>query len=360
VAFGANDKTERATPKRRREARKQGQVARSADVNSAAVLAAALGALAIGGPQLLTRLENIVRTGLVQASDPSRASSEGLSGLVSWGFGAFAVSVAPIVGAVALAGIAASVAQVGFGVRLTALKPSFDRLNPGKGLKRMFAPASAVELAKTLAKMAVVGGAAWTAVHPKIDELGALVGAPPQTLVSTIGHTVLTLGIRVGAALALIAAVDYAVQRRRHEQTLKMTKDELRRELKESDLPPELRGQIRRRQAESARRRMMADVPTADVVVVNPTHYAVALRYDGRVAAPEVVAKGVDLVAAAIRRAAEDAGVPIVHDAPLARTLHAQVELGHQIPEELFAAVAEVLAFVFRTARRRRLPALTQ
>jgi flagellar biosynthetic protein FlhB len=138
-----------------------------------------------------------------------------------------------------------------------------------------------------------------------------------------------------------------------------MSKEEVRKEAKESDVSPEMKGQMRRRQAEMARKRMLADVPTADVVVVNPTHYAVALRYDGSKPAPEVIAKGLDHLALTIRRIAEDAGVTVVHQPPLARALYREVELGQMIPEELFTAVAEVLAFVFRTARRRRRPALT-
>ncbi|MDX6562293.1 MAG: flagellar biosynthesis protein FlhB, partial [Gaiellales bacterium] len=184
------------------------------------------------------------------------------------------------------------------------------------------------------------------------------VGMPPGRLLTTLAHTILALVLRVGAALVLVAAADYAWQRRKHEKSLKMTRDEVRREAKESDLGPEMKGQMRRRQSELARRRMLADVPTADVVIVNPTHYAVALRYDGTRPAPELVAKGVDNVALTIRRVAEEAGVTIVHEAPLARALYRDVELGAQIPEELFAAVAQVLAFVLRAAGRLR--AVTQ
>jgi len=155
-------------------------------------------------------------------------------------------------------------------------------------------------------------------------------------------------------AFLLIGIIDFTWQRYQHEKSLKMTKEEVRQESRQSDLAPEVRGAIRRRQFARARQRMIADVATADVVVTNPTHFAVALRYDGSRPAPEMVAKGVDLVAAAIRKAAEDAGVPVLQNPPLARALHKEVEIGQMIPDSFFAAVAEVLAFVYRTARRRR------
>jgi flagellar biosynthetic protein FlhB len=152
----------------------------------------------------------------------------------------------------------------------------------------------------------------------------------------------------------LIAVADFVLARRRHEKSLMMTKDEVKREHREADLPPEVKGKLRQKQAEQARKRMLAEVPTADVVIVNPTHYAVALRYDGTRPAPELVAKGVDHVAAQIRRAAQEHGVPILSNPPLARQIYADVELGQMIPEQFYAAVAEILAWVFRTANRRR------
>jgi flagellar biosynthetic protein FlhB len=161
------------------------------------------------------------------------------------------------------------------------------------------------------------------------------------------------MAIVAAVCFFLIAAADYAWQRRRHEKSLKMSKEEVKQEARQQDIAPEVRGAIKRKQFELARKRMLADVPTADVVVTNPTHYAVALRYDGTRAAPQVVAKGVDVVAAAIRRVAEEHGVPLLANPPLARALYREVDLGSEIPETFFAAVAEVLAFVYRRAGRR-------
>jgi flagellar biosynthesis protein FlhB len=347
-------KTEKPTGKRRDKARKDGQVARSAEVNSVVVLLATFGTLALTGPYLLTRAKAIMSSGLSRSADPALSTSSGRGEITSWALTSFTGMVAPVMIAAAVGGVLASVIQVGFHLNGRALKPSLSKLNVWKGLKRLFAPSQAFELAKTLVKTAVIGGAAFWAVWSDLPTMGALVGMPPGRLLTVLAHTILGLVLRVGAALLLVAAADYAWQRRKHEKSLKMTRDEVRREHKESDLAPEMKGQMRRRQSELARRRMLADVPTADVVIVNPTHYAVALRYDGTQPAPEVVAKGVDNIALAIRRAAEEAGVTIVHEAPLARALYRDVELGAQIPEELFAAVAQVLAFVLRAAGRLR------
>jgi flagellar biosynthesis protein FlhB len=158
---------------------------------------------------------------------------------------------------------------------------------------------------------------------------------------------------RIAVAYLVIAIIDYAYQRHRHEKSLKMSKEDVKEEGKQQSLPPEVRGAIRRRQIQAARARMMSAVPQADVVVTNPTHFAVALKYDSAKAAPEVVAKGPDLVAAQIRKVAKEHGIPVIEDPPLARALHAGVEVGQEIPEEFFQAVAQLLAFVFRVAGRR-------
>jgi flagellar biosynthetic protein FlhB len=348
VSSGEN-RTEDPTPKRRSKARDEGQVARSAEVNSAVVLIATVAVLMITGGRLLTKLEAVMSGGLARAFDPT---STGTS--AGWAMRSFAGAVAPVLLVALAAGVAANVAQVRLRFSTKLLRPKFSKLNPLQGIKRLFSPQSFVELLKSLAKTTIVGGIAYMTVGTQLTELGALVGAPPSAIVAQIGSLVSSVAIRVAAAMAVLAALDYAWQRRKHEKSLKMTKDEVKQEARQTDVSPEIKGAIRRRQVEQARRRMLADVPTADVVIVNPTHFAVALRYDGTTPAPEVVAKGMDLVAAAIRRTAEEAGVPIVSQPPLARALYREVDLGRQIPEGLFASVAEVLAFVYRTAGRRR------
>jgi flagellar biosynthetic protein FlhB len=347
------EKTEKPTAKRKEKARKEGQVARSVEVNTTAVLLATLGVLALTAPRLLAACEKIMAGGLSRSADPSIVTSSGSQGLLQWAMSSFASAAGPVVLAAVAAGVVASVAQVGFRVTTKQLQPSFDKLNLAKGLKRMFQPTQAVELVKSLAKLAAVGLVAGLAVWHRLPQFGLMVGMPPGRLLVELAHLVFSIAIRVVGAMGAIAALDFVWQRYRHAKQLKMTKEEVRKEVKESDVSPEMKSMQRRRQSDAARKRMLADVPTADVVVVNPTHYAVALRYDGSKPAPEVVAKGLDHLALTIRRIAEEAGITVVHEPPLARALYRDVELGHMIPEELFTAVAEVLAFVFRTARRR-------
>jgi flagellar biosynthetic protein FlhB len=330
-------------------------VPRSSEVNSAAVLLTVSVVLALFGPKLLASYASIMRDGLVHAGDPKLVRGDGLGALVSWGLRSAALAIAPVALAALAAGVIANVAQVRLRFTPLALKPSFAKLNPLNGLKRIFGRDGIVETVKAALKTSVIGLVAFLVIAPRIKGFSSLAGLPPREALGEIGSAVRALTIWVGGAFVVIAALDFAWQRYRHEQSLKMTKTELKQEHKQTDTPPEVRRALRRRQLQLARTRMLADVPGADVVVVNPTHYAVALRYDGTRSAPEVVAKGRGVVAAAIRRAAEEARVPIVHNAPLARTLYAQVELGEMIPEDLFTAVAEVLAFVYRTAGRRPL-----
>jgi flagellar biosynthetic protein FlhB len=346
-------KTEKATPKRRGEARNKGQVAKSADLSSTSGLLAACAALIVGGPRMLTQLEAMVTRGLAQSGNTKLATPEGLTSLSIWGMKAFASAIAPIVLAALITGLLVNFAQVKLKITPAALQPNFKRLNPGAGLKRLFGTSGLVETLKALAKLVTVGGMAFLTLWPKLPKLGSLVGAPPASLMSELGSQVTTIVIRVGGILMLLAVLDWFWQRHKLEKSLKMSKAEVKQEARQADLAPELRGAIKRKQFQAAKRRMLADVPTADVVIVNPTHFAVALRYDGAKPAPELVAKGVDHVAAAIRAAAEEHGVPIVTDPPLARAVYRQVDLGAMIPEELFAGVAEVLAYVYRISGRR-------
>ncbi len=281
-------------------------------------------------------------------------SGSGLNGLFHAVLNTLIATLAPIAGICLGVGVLANVAQVGARPNLHKLKPDFKRLNPMAGFKNVFGPRIGFELAKTVAKIAAMGAVVATALIPQLTNLAASVGTSPGALGSLISSNATAVAQRAGFAYLGIAVIDYIWQRRRHNKSLKMTKQEVKEEGKQLDLPPEVKSAIRRRQFEAARRRMMAAVPKADVVVTNPTHFAVALSYDGTHPAPIVVAKGQDLVARQIRRIAEENDVPIVPDPPLARSLHAAVEIGHMIPAELYAAVAQVLAFVYRMAGRRR------
>jgi flagellar biosynthesis protein FlhB len=347
------ERTEKATPKRRNEARKKGQVARSNDLNGSLVLLASLFALGSFGPKLFQKLQAVMYNGLTQIAHPEVVSKQGLGKLLLSNFGAAASAAAPIAGTCLLVGVIVNVIQVRPRLNMEGLKPDPKRLNPAAGLKRLFGPASAFEAGKGLLKVGVLGAIAMITVIPKLKELASSVGMAPADFVSTLTSTVYAVAKRLAVAYLVIAIGDYFFQRYRHEKSLKMSKEDVKEEGKSQNLPPEVKAAIRRRQFQAARARMMSAVPQADVVVTNPTHFAVALAYDGSKTAPEVVAKGPDLVALQIRRIAEENGVPIVEDPPLARALHAGVEVGQEIPEEFFQAVAQLLAFVYRVAGRR-------
>ncbi len=300
-------------------------------------------------------LQSSLRDAFALIATPDVVNARGLGPLISSQATAAGLAAAPVILTCVAAAVLINVIQVGGKPHMQALKPDPKRLNPISGFKNIYGPNALFEGAKSIFKVAAVGAVTALGVLPKLDQFAALVGMPPAELMPTLAHMVLGIAQRAGIAYLLIGIVDYGYQRYRTEKSLKMGKQEVKEEHKSSELPAEVRGAIRRRQMQAARARMMADVPTADVVVTNPTHFAVALRYDAEKAAPEVVAKGADLIAQKIRELAAESGVPVIADPPLARSLHGAVEVGHQIPEELYQAVASLLAYVYRTARRRAL-----
>ncbi|HEY6759605.1 MAG TPA: flagellar biosynthesis protein FlhB [Baekduia sp.] len=351
------DKTEKPTPKRREEARKRGNVAKSADLSGAVVVLSALMMIGATGASMVQRMADGIHDSLAGAAGPDPVTAGTVSDLLLSNGANAAWCLAPIVGVCAAAGILVNLAQVGIRPKTQALKPNFKRLDPKQGLKRIVGKHGLVELIKNIVKIAVVLFVVLSALLPHLTDYAAMVGVSPLQLGGSSAALVKSIAMRATFAYLFIGVVDYFYQRHTREKELKMTKEEVKEEGKGQDLPAEVKGAIRRRQREGARARMMADVPTADVVVTNPTHFSVALKYDGKSAAPTVIAKGQDLLALKIREIAADANVPIVPDPPLARSLHGTVEVGQQIPEELFQAVAQILAYVYRVAGRRRLGA---
>jgi flagellar biosynthetic protein FlhB len=349
----ASDKTEKATPKKKEDARKKGQVARSADLNGAVVLLAALLALSAAGPYTWSKVLEATYQVLALVSDPSVVERDGVGPLLASVFMSTGLAIAPLAFVCVIAGTLASVGQVGLKPSVEALKPDPKRLNPISGAKNLFGSHAVFETFKNIAKVSVVGAIAWMAVVPKLDELAGLVGMPPAELLATLCSTVLSIAQRAALAYLVIAIVDYAWQRYSHEKKLRMEVKEVKDEAKQQGVPAEVRTAQRRRQLQAATARMMDAVPTADVVVMNPTHYAVALKYDSSQPAPVCVAKGMDHLALRMRAIAEEAGVTVVVEPPLARSLYASVEVGRMIPEELFQAVAQLLAYVYRVAGAR-------
>jgi flagellar biosynthetic protein FlhB len=259
------------------------------------------------------------------------------------------LTLLPLFGLLVVTAIFASVVLGGFLFSTKALEPKFERLSPLKGIKRMFSAQTAVELLKTLAKASVIGLIAVLVISHYKDQMIALMHATPsEALTSGMGLVALCCALIV-SGLSLIVMIDAPWQLFSHYKKMRMSRQDVKQEHKESDGDPHVKGRIRQQQRAMARRRMMAEVPHADVVVTNPTHYAVALAYqDGQGGAPRVVAKGSGLIAARIRSVASEHKVPMLSAPPLARALHHHVELGREIPIELYSAVAEVLAWVYQ------------
>jgi flagellar biosynthetic protein FlhB len=352
--MASNDKTEKATPKKRREARQKGQVARSQDVNGAAGLLASVLALSAFGPGTFRRMEQATVGILELVKRPQVVDRNGIGELFMTAGGHAFAGAAPIVLVCAIAGVLASVLQVGFKPSTKALKPQFSKLNPMTGFKNLLSPNSAVEAVKSSLKVIIVGAIVAIALFPKLDEMAGLVGMPAQAFLPQLATLVLQIAQRAAIAYVFIAAADFFWQKHRFEKNQRMDKEEVKQEHKQQELPSEIKGAQRRRAMELARARMMDAVPTADVVVTNPTHFSVALRYDSEKPAPIVVAKGTDHLALRIRTEAAAHGVAVVPDPPLARALYASVDIGRMIPEEMFAAVAQLLAYVYKVAGSRR------
>ncbi len=353
-----SDRTEQPTPKKLEDARREGRVPRSRELTTAAVMVTAGAVLTVTGDSIGAQLGDVMRGGLSvsreQAFDVT-AMTRTFSQLAA----AALYSIAPVLLVTLLAALATPLAIGGWAASSKAIAPDFKRLSPLSGIKRMFSLRSWVELGKALAKFAVVAIAATVILKLSADRLMGLGSEPINT---AIGHAITLSGqalIGLTAALVLIAAVDVPFQIWQFRQDMRMTRDEVRREHKEAEGSPEVKGRIRALQREMAERRMMEEVPRADVIVVNPTHYAVALRYDDKtMRAPRVVAKGVDLMALRIREVASGHNVPIFEAPPLARALHRHVEIGDEIPSGLYAAVAQVLTYIFqlRAAKAGRAP----
>jgi flagellar biosynthetic protein FlhB len=348
MAESAAERTEQATPKRLEEARKKGQVPRSVDLSTAAVCIAAAIAIYSLGRMVAGNFADYMHDAL--SLDPAVAMSEDAIWPALRNGGARALwMILPVLGATFVAALAAPILIGGWNFSGQALVPQFSRLNPANGLGRMFSARGAVELGKGLAKVAVIGLIGWILLKALTPQLMGLSAEPLQNAIahsaSLTGYSLLILV----CGLAIIAAVDVPFQLWQHSKELRMTKEEVREEYKESEGSPETRGRIREAQRALARGRMMQDVPTADVIVTNPTHFAVALRYDEhKNRAPIVVAKGTELLALRIRELATEHGVPIVEAPPLARALYKSVELGHEVPAALYVTVAQVLTYVYQ------------
>ncbi|MDX1762845.1 MAG: flagellar biosynthesis protein FlhB [bacterium] len=355
MAFGSDqEKTERATPKKREEARKKGQVAKSREVVTTVVFVGALLTLYFYSPRFLDQLLNMMRGFLSQATT-LQVTPANFNLLSQQVLHQLLLLTAPILIATMVTALLGNVMQVGFLLTGEPLTPKLDKLDPLKGLGKMVSKQSLMELAKSMAKILIVGYIAYLVVRKEffvsLPTLGDQEVGGILFYVSRVSFTIL---IRVLGFMVILSILDYAFQRWQYEEQLKMTKQEVKDEYKQREGDPQIKARVKRVQRELARKRMLADVPHADVIITNPTHLAVALKYDSnRGPAPVVVAKGADFLAEKIRGIARSHGVPLVEDKPLARALYKTVKLGAPIPENLFRAVAEILAYVYSLKGRR-------
>jgi flagellar biosynthetic protein FlhB len=342
------DRTEPATPRKREEARQRGQVARSVDLNSAVILLAGLITLHFLGSTLYNQMAafTISTLGEIHAIE---ITQESLKYHVLSGIFVFAKMLGPILIILAVIGFTVSYVQVGALFSWDPLIPRFGRLNPIAGVSKLLSTRAFVDLFKNLLKVTIIGYIGYDTVKDRIADFIPLVDAGVGTIFEITGAVAYTVGIRMGIALLILAILDYAFQRWEYERSLRMTRQEIKEEHKRLEGDPAIRARIRSVQREMARRRMMQEVPRAEVVITNPTHIAVALRYDSTtMTAPVVVAKGQGLIAEKIKEIAVAHGIPVIEDKPLAQTLFKLVEVGMEIPEQLYRAVAEILAYVFR------------
>ncbi|MFI2706302.1 flagellar biosynthesis protein FlhB, partial [Nocardioides sp. CER28] len=345
MAGSGEEKTEKPTPKRRREARKEGQIARTPDLGgwlSILVLGLAVGPLLGHEVDAWRRL---ITASLTAAEHPSVPLAMQLLG--NGARHAF-FALLTMSGIVLVVGVSSAIAQGGMIVSPKLVKPSLKKLDPIKGFKKVFGPKALWDGAKMLLKSAVVALFGYLTVKSVMPLVGGLVPIP--TTIDIVHDKALGLIRNAALAALVMAAADYAVQRRRVNKQMRMSRTEVKQEHKQSEGDPLVKSAIRSRQLAAARNRMIADIPNADVVLTNPTHVAIALRYSGE-AAPRVVARGAGAIAARIRETATEARVPLVQDVPLARALYRSCEVGQEIPRELWTAVAQVLAFVI--SRRR-------
>jgi flagellar biosynthetic protein FlhB len=348
VASG-EERTEKATPQRRKKVRQEGRLSRSPELGAWLGMLGASVLLPVSLRAASTRVEALLVQipAIIEAPEPGKTLH-----LVREGASAAAFAVAPLCFGLMLIGIVSALAQGGLHPSVKLLMPKPSRINPFSGLKRAVGPHAWWELVKALVKTTVLTIVLYSSIRKLVPVLVASGSLPVAAVLATVGNTLLTLLRSAALAGVAMAAFDVLVVMRRNNKQSRMTKQEVKEEHRRSEGDPQLKGAIRSRQLMMSRNRMMAELPKADVVVVNPTHVAVALRYEASKGAPRVVAKGAGVIAARIREKATEHRIPMVQDAALARTLYAACDLGSEIPPDLYTAVARVLAFVMNLKAR--------
>jgi len=342
-----SDKTEQATPRRRQKAIEEGNVPKSRELSTALILMVSILFMYFYTPIIIDDFK-LLFTEMLQYSN-FKLNKDSVYLLLLLSFKFCGKVVLPLFAILIFVGVLTNIAQFGFIITPKALEPKFDRLNPIKGLQNLFSKRSLVELVKSIFKIFVVGFLAYLVVKSKIGEIISLANADPLVSITFLGQIIFELSFKIALLMLFLAILDFFYQKWQYEEDLKMTKQEVKEEFKQMEGDPLIKRRIRSLQMEMARKRMMEEVPKADVVITNPTHYAVAIKYEaGKDRAPKVVAKGQRLIALRIREIAKEHGVLVHEDPPIARSLFNSVDIGDEIPESLYKAVAEILAIVYR------------
>ncbi|MEQ2129572.1 flagellar biosynthesis protein FlhB [Caldanaerobacter subterraneus KAk] len=346
----AGEKTEPATPKRRQEARKKGQVFQSREITSALVIVTGFLMINLFLQSFLGRVGNLLKFLLITYSGANDDvfNTAGIWKVFYYVVNQIVLISLPVMLAIFAVSLISTYFQVGFVFTAEPLTLKFERLNPVEGFKRIFSRRALVELLKSVAKVVVLFYIMYSFLASQYKGIPMLLDMSVQDLLRYTSNILFGITIRIGIVLIVLGVIDYFFQWREYENSLKMSKEDIKEEFKETEGNPQIKAEIRKKQRQISTRRMMQDLKKADVVITNPTHFAVALMYDSEVNdAPVVVAKGKDLLALKIKEEAEKLGIPIVENKPLAQALYNSTEVGQMIPPELYQAVAEVLAYVY-------------
>lgn len=348
----AGDKTEEPTSKKRADAKKKGQVGRSTELSTAFVLLSGFFLIKVLWEHIYSSIANY--TAYVFSHPNQTVDTENIIRIFIGVIELLAQTALPIMFAIMLVGLAVNVFQVGLNFNTEAVGFKLDKLNPINGFGRIFSKRSLVELIKSLLKIAIIGYFLYDFLSRELLAMPQFIYFDLATSLTQIAQIIFDMAFEVIGVIIIMGLLDFGYQKWQTTQDLKMTKQEVKDEMKQTEGDPQIKGKIKQKQRQMAMSRMMQEVPKADVIITNPTHFAVALQYHKGMTAPVIVAKGQDLVARRIKEIAREASVPIVENRPLARALYASTEVGDMVPSELYQAVAEVLAYVYRLKHRRR------
>ena len=350
--FADGDKTEEPTAKKRADARKKGQVGKSQELNTAFVLLMGFFMLNLLWDTIYLHIAEY--TTYILSHPNQTVDTETITNLFIGIIELLAKTSFPIMIAIMLIGLSINFFQVGLHFNTEAMEPKLDKLNPINGFGRIFSKRALVEMLKSIFKIIVIGSALYVVLIDHVLSMPQFIFFGLENSLGQIADIIFSMAFKICGVILVLGVLDLSYQKWQTTQDLKMTKQEVKDEFKQSEGDPQIKGKIKQKQRQMAMARMMQEVPKADVIVTNPTHFAVALEYHKGMVAPRVLAKGQDLVAQRIKDIAREAGVAIVENKPLARALYASTEIGDSVPQELYQAVAEVLAYVYRLKHRRR------